>query len=149
MEDEQKLTELLVEIKKANDKQVLYARLQCIFSIVAALCCVIVLVAGLKILPALRTAVTQAETVLTNLEEVTTELSKTDLGSMVENVDGLVKNVDGLIQDVCDLVSTSQNGVEETMEKLDTINFETLNKAIEDLSRVIEPLANFFSAFKG
>lgn len=148
MEQEQKLTELLEEIKKGNDKQVLYARMQCIFSLVAALCCIIILVAGLKILPELRTAVTQAETVLTNLEDVTTELSNTDLGGMVGNIDGLVKNVDGLIQDVGELVNTSQTGVEQTMGKINAIDFETLNKAIEDLSEVIEPLAKFFNAFK-
>lgn len=141
MDHEQKLTELLNEIKKSTDKQVLYSRLQCIFSIVAALCCVILLVAGLKILPELRNASAQAETVLNNLETVTTELAGIDLGSMVENVDGLVQNVDTL-------VTTSQNGVEQTMKKIDAIDFDTLNKAIDDLSRVIEPIANFFKAFK-
>ena len=141
MDQDQKMLELLEEIKKGNTKQVLYARLQCIFSIVAALCCVIVLVLGLKILPELRTSVTQAETVLSNLEDVTTELAKMDLGSMVENVDGLVKNVD-------DLVTTSQSGVEQTMDKINAIDFETLNKAIEDLSEVIAPIANFFNGFR-
>ena len=33
------------------------------------------------------------------------------------------------------------------MEKLNTVDFETLNKAIEDLSKVIEPLAKFFGMF--
>ena len=141
MDQYQKMLELLEEIKKGNTKQVLFARLQCIFSIVAALCCVIVLVLGLKILPELRTSVTQAETVLSNLEDVTTELAKMDLGSMVENVDGLVKNVD-------DLVTTSQSGVEQTMDKINAIDFETLNKAIEDLSEVIAPIANFFNGFR-
>ena len=148
MMQEQKLTELLEEIKKGNDKQILYARMQCIFSVIAALCCLIVLIVGLKILPDLQTAVAQAETVLTNLEGVTSELAKTDLGNMGENVDGLVKNVDGLIQDVGKLVHTSQDGVEQTMEKIDAIDFETLNKAIEDLSKVIEPIAKFFNVFK-
>lgn len=141
MDQDQKMLELLEEIKKGNTKQVLFARLQCIFSIVAALCCVIVLVLGLKILPDLRTSVTQAETVLSNLEDVTTELAKMDLSSMVENVDGLVKNVD-------DLVTTSQSGVEQTMDKINAIDFETLNKAIEDLSEVIAPIANFFNGFR-
>lgn len=148
MDQEQKLTELLEEIKKGNEKKLLYARMQFVFSVVAALCCVILLVAGLKFLPELRTAVIQAETVLTNLEDVTTELSNTDLGAMVQNMDGLVQNVDGLIQDVGELVSTSQDGVEQTMEKINAIDFEKLNEAIEDLSAVIEPLANFFNAFK-
>lgn len=141
MDQDQKMLELLEEIKKGNTKQVFFARLQCIFSIVAALCCVIVLAAGLKILPELRTSVTQAEKVLSNLEDVTTELAKMDLSSMVENVDGLVKNVD-------DLVTTSQSGVEQTMDKINAIDFETLNNAIEDLSKVIEPIAKFFDAFK-
>ena len=141
MDQEQKLTELLNEIKKSTDKQVLYARLQCIFSIVAALCCVILLVVGLKVLPELREASAQAETVLNNLETVTTELTRVDLGNMVENVDGLVQNVDKL-------VTTSQEGVEQTMKKIDAIDFDTLNKAIDDLSRVIEPIANFFKVFK-
>jgi hypothetical protein len=30
------------------------------------------------------------------------------------------------------------------MEKLNAIDFETLNKAIEDLGKVIKPLADFF-----
>ena len=141
MEQEQKLTELLNEIKKSTDRQVLYAKLQCIFSIVAALCCVILLVVGLKVLPELREASAQAETVLNNLETVTTELTRVDLGNMVENVDGLVQNVDKL-------VTTSQEGVEQTMKKIDAIDFDTLNKAIDDLSRVIEPIANFFKVFK-
>ena len=141
MDQDQKMLELLEEIKKGNTKQVLFARLQCIFSIVAALCCVIILLLGLKILPEIRTSVTQAETVLGNLEDVTTELAKMDLGSMVENVDGLVKNVD-------DLVTTSQSGVEQTMDKINAIDFETLNKAIEDLSEVIAPIANFFNGFR-
>ena len=66
---------------------------------------------------------------------------KDNLSGMVENVDALVANVDGL-------VSTSQAGVEQTMEKLNGIDFEALNKAIQDLSDVIEPIANFFNTFK-
>jgi hypothetical protein len=60
---------------------------------------------------------------------------------MVENVDALVSNVDGL-------VAISQEGVEQAMEKLNGIDFEALNQAIQDLSDVIEPIANFFNTFK-
>ena len=37
--------------------------------------------------------------------------------------------------------------LQQTMDKLNTIDIETLNKAIGDLSRVIEPLAKFVSKF--
>lgn len=141
MEHDQRMMELLERMEKANHKQVVYARLQFIFSAVAALCCIVLLLAGLKVLPQLQEAATQAETVLSNLETVTTELAQSDLSGMVANMDTLVANVDGL-------VGTSQTGVEETMKKINAIDFDALNQAIKDLSDVIEPIAKFFNTFK-
>ena len=60
---------------------------------------------------------------------------------MVENIDALVSNVD-------DLVNTSQTGVEQAIQKINAVNFDTLNEAIKDLSDVIEPIAKFFNSFK-
>lgn len=141
MDNNQKLMDLLEQMEKANRKQVAYARLQFVFSVIAAICCILLLLAGVKILPQLQEAALQAETVLTNLETVTTELAQADLIGMVENVDALVTNVDGL-------VGTSQEGVEQTMAKINAIDFDALNDAIQDLSDVIEPIAKFFNTFK-
>lgn len=141
MENDQKLLQLLEDMEKANRKQVTYARLQFIFSVVAAVCCMALLLSGMKVLPRLQETAAQAEVVLANLESVTSELAESNLSSMVENVDALVENVDGL-------VTTSQSGVEQTMEKINAIDFEALNDAIKDLSDVIEPIAKFFNTFK-
>ena len=141
MDNNQKLMDLLEQMEKANRKQVAYARLQFIFSVIAAICCILLLLAGVKVLPQLQEAALQAETVLTNLETVTTELAQADLIGMVENVDALVTNVDGL-------VGTSQEGVEQAMAKINAIDFDALNDAIQDLSDVIEPIAKFFNTFK-
>lgn len=141
MDNNQKLMDLLEQMEKANRKQVAYARLQFVFSVIAAICCILLLLAGVKVLPQLQEAALQAETVLTNLETVTTELAQADLIGMVENVDALVTNVDGL-------VGTSQEGVEQTMAKINAIDFDALNDAIKDLSDVIEPIAKFFNTFK-
>ena len=141
MDNNQKLMDLLEQMEKANRKQVAYARLQFVFSVIAAICCILLLLAGVKILPQLQEAALQAETVLTNLETVTTELAQADLIGMVENVDALVTNVDGL-------VGTSQEGVEQAMAKSNAIDFDALNDAIQDLSDVIEPIAKFFNTFK-
>ena len=141
MENNQKLMDLLEQMEKANRKQVAYARLQFVFSVIAAICCILLLLAGVKVLPQLQEAALQAETVLTNLETVTTELAQADLIGMVENVDALVTNVDGL-------VGTSQVGVEQAMAKINAIDFDALNDAIKDLSDVIEPIAKFFNTFK-
>ena len=141
MDNNQKLMDLLEQMEKENRKQVAYARLQFVFSVIAAICCILLLLAGVKVLPQLQEAALQAETVLTNLETVTTELAQADLIGMVQNVDALVTNVDGL-------VGTSQEGVEQTMAKINAIDFDALNDAIKDLSDVIEPIAKFFNTFK-
>ena len=75
----------------------------------------------------------QAEIIMDNMEAVTQTLADADLGGMVENVNTLT--------------TESQSVVTEAMKKLDTIDIITLNKAIQDLADVVEPLAkvsNFF-----
>lgn len=75
----------------------------------------------------------QAEIIMDNMETVTQTLADADLGNMVENVNALT--------------TESQSVVTEAMKKLDTIDIITLNKAIQDLADVVEPLAkvsNFF-----
>jgi hypothetical protein len=141
MDQDQKLLDLLERIEKANSRQVLYAKLQFVFTIVTAIACVALLLGGMKILPQLDHIVTQAEAVLNNLETVTSALAVTDISGMVEDMDDLVANVDAL-------VSSSQTGVEQTMRKINSIDFDALNAAIKDLSDVIEPIAKFFKSFK-
>ena len=141
METDMKLVELLERMEQTNNKQVFYARLQFLFTVVAALCCVVLLLSGMSVLPKLQETAVQAEAVLTNLETVTTELANVDLNSMVQNVDTLVTDVDGL-------VGTSQVGVEQALEKLNAIDFDALNEAIKDLSDVIDPIARFFNKYK-
>lgn len=134
MEDKKDLQELLERLDQSNRQQAKYARWQCIFSVAAAVCCVGLFVLVYHLMPEVRSLTNQMETVLTNLELVTDQLAGMDLGSMVRNVD--------------DLVVTTQEGVEQTMNRLNSIDFETLNQAIKNLSDVVEPLAKFFNTFR-
>lgn len=84
-------------------------------------------------MPAMRDVVVKMETVLENLETVTDQMADMDLATMVKNVD--------------DLVVTSQAGVEQAMDQLNAIDFNTLNRAIDDLADVVDPLAKFFNVF--
>jgi len=138
MEDKQNVLE---QLEKLSRKQVRFARIQCIFSIAAAVCCLVLVVSVVRILPQFSQAAGQvqslagqAETVLTNLEGVTQELAQADIGSVVTNVDTLV--------------TASQSGIEEAMEKISAIDIEALNQAIEDLNKVIEPLAKMAKIFR-
>ena len=42
------------------------------------------------------------------------------------------------------LVSSSEKGVQEALEQINSVDIDTLNQAISDLSDVISPLAKFF-----
>jgi predicted PurR-regulated permease PerM len=112
----------------------------CIFALISAICCVCVfgLVYTLlpqitEIIPQINTVASQMQTVLSDLEQATRQLSVMDFTGMVENVETLV--------------TTAQEGLEETMGKLNSIDFQTLNKAIEDLSKVVEPMSKLMKVF--
>lgn len=133
MEEKRNLQELLERLDQSNRQQARCAKWQCIVSIAAAVCCVGLFVLVCTLVPQVRVLTSQMETVLTNLETVTEQLAGMDLGSMVRNVD--------------ELVTVSQTGVEQAVGKLNTIDFDTLNRAIGDLADVVEPLAKFFNVF--
>ena len=133
MEEKKELQEWMDRLEKFNHQQAKYARLQCLFTVVAAVCCVSLFVLVYIKMPAMRDVVVKMETVLENLETVTDQMADMDLATMVKNVD--------------DLVATSQAGVEQAMDQLNAIDFNTLNRAIDDLADVVDPLAKFFNVF--
>lgn len=151
MEEKKELQEWMDRLEKLNHQQAKYARLQCLFTVVAAVCCVALFALVYLKLPAMQDVVLKMDTVLTDLEVITHELSgsldtvlddlqtvtsqlaQTDLGAMVEHVD--------------DLVTASQEGVKQATDQLSSIDFKTLNRAIEDLADVVAPLAKFFNVF--
>jgi len=133
MEDKQELRELLERLDQSNRQQARYARWQCMFSILSAVCVIGLFVLVYTLMPQVQELSAQTQVVLTNLTQVTDQLADMDLGAMIENVD--------------ELVVTSQSGVDQAMKKLNQIDFDTLNQAISDLSDVVEPLASFFNIF--
>ena len=134
-------------MEKLLERQTRYAKWQCLLLSVVTLFCAGVFFVVLTALPRLRsfsgqltTALSelerlavQTETILVNLDTVTGELAQADLKGMVADVDTFVV--------------TGQNAVEQVTEKLNILDFETLNRAIRDLADVVEPLARFFNVF--
>ncbi len=127
MEEKDRIIELL-------EKQNRTAKLQCALMVVSALCCVVLVAVLLSVMPRVEGVISQMGNVLTNLEQVTLQLAQADLDGMAANVDALV--------------TTGQESLKQTMEKLDAIDFDALNKAIKDLADIIEPLAKFFNTFR-
>ena len=144
MEEKQTLEKLLY-------KQNRYAKWQCILTAAAALCCVGIFVLALTLMPQIQAVIEQMNTVLTDLEAVTNQLEgemDTILSNLNTVTDELARaDLEGMVADVDSFVTTGQEAVEQATEKLNIIDFETLNQAIEDLADVVEPLAKFFNVF--
>lgn len=140
MEEQKEMLELLRKIEESNRKQLLYTRVQCIAAVVAVACFAGVYFLIKDFLPQISAIITeipgvvaQMESVLGNLEVVTKELTTVDFAGMIEGVNALV--------------ATGQEGLAETVTKLNSIDFAALNKAIATLTEVIDPLAKFFKVF--
>ncbi len=121
------------ELKQAMLQQSKIAKLQCVLTALAALACVGVFLLVWSVMPKVGQITGQMEIILTDLEVVADQLARADL--------------EGMVQDVDKLAQTSQQGVEQAMEKLNKLDLDTLNKAIADLADVVEPLARFFNVF--
>ena len=140
MEQNERTLELLEKIEKTNRRQLLFTQIFCGIALVAVLFCVIALVKVNQLLPQIQGITAQMQGVLGNMEQAAGQLAALDIRGIAENVETLVGNVDML-------AVSAQDSLKQTMTKLNTIDFETLNKAIEDLSAVIQPLADFFGMF--
>lgn len=148
MEENKELLELLKRIEETNRKQARYLKITTALALVALTCFLGAFLMIFNILPQIMAVVTQLDevavrlpeivqqmdVVLDNLETVTAELATVDFSRVVDSVDNLVQ--------------TGQAGLEGTVEKLESIDFESLNKTIQDLADVVEPLAKFFKNFR-
>lgn len=139
--------ELLVRLEQHSRKQLLFTQILCalfgclvICTLVLVICItgmtneVLALAAPLQeVTTEVQEIATQAQTVMEDLGTVAEALAAADLGAMVEQVNSLAAD--------------SQNAVSDAMKKLDTVDIVTLNKAIQDLAAVVEPLARVSSIF--
>lgn len=133
MDENKQISELLAQIERNSRRQARFAALQCLLTLAAAIFCCAGFFLILKLLPQAAQILSQMQTVLTNLEASTQQLSQIDLSGMVNDMDALM--------------TTAQEGLNQTFGKLETVDFATLNKAIKDLAAVVEPLSRVVKAF--
>ena len=140
MEENKETLELLRKIEKNSRMQTYSGYARTVLVLVCAVCIVVLTCAVMKLMPQINAILGQAQdavhqvgTVLGYLEQTSYQLSRVDLQGMVSNVDGLV--------------TTGQQSMEATMEKLNSIDFEALNKAIKDLAAVTESLSKVTRIF--
>ena len=95
---------------------------------------VIVICLANYIVPKVDTIYNRSLTSLKNMETITDELNEAHLGETVRNINNLTLNATG--------------DLSKAMEKLNSIDLETLNESIQNLHDIIEPLAKMFNVLR-
>ena len=134
---EAQFVQMMQQIESANAGQELYARKQYRMSQITAAASVLVLAVVLygtaALLPRASATLQNMDAVMENLEDITSDLAQSDLQQMIADVDGMV--------------SSSEKSVRDALDKINRIDIDTLNQAIQNLNDTVEPLANFFGLF--
>lgn len=127
LNNQDEVVKLLKEQQKYLKRQVSWMRFLTIFLTVT-----VVAVGGFifTLIPKAEKIMTQIDTVTNDMDTVITDLNNANLPVALENVNKLLE--------------TSQTTLVDAAENMNKIDFETLNKAIGDLQKVVEPLANLF-----
>lgn len=147
-EDMKEVMAILKDIQENEQREMKYAKKQAkvasIISIVACILAIVVIGVVFTLLPKINALVVQATTtiesvdtilgdtknVVTNLNTVTDDLSKVDMSSLLGDVSGLVESTESSLGDA--------------MTKINAIDIDGLNTAIEDLGAIVEPMAKLF-----
>ena len=66
----------------------------------------------------------------------------------LEQISSTAQEMYNVLNSVEVLVEDSSVGVSQALENMNSIDFEKLNRSIEDFNNVVSPLSNFFSRFQ-
>ena len=118
------LDQLATRLEESNQQQLEILKRQLRTALFLAVMVAVILLLTAVLAP-------RAAQVLHNLDQVSSQLTKTDWESLTNNLDILVQE--------------TQESVASATEKMERIDWEALNKAIQDLQRIVAPLAELFS----
>ena len=129
--------ELLLDLAREQRRTSRYTKMigaSCI-GICAAVCISLAIVVPqvLKTLSNVNKTVTSAYTVAENAS------------AMIESAQESLDGIDTMIENVDTVVVENTQSVTEALNKINEVDFETLNKSIQDLHSVVEPLAQMFA----
>lgn len=142
MENNNELISVLNELREENAAQRKLLEKQCRLTrrISILLLCLAASVAVFlfTLLPKLTATIRELDIVVENTQEITEELKSADIEGTIRSLSDALNSIDGLVND-------SSESLQATLKKMEAMDIDTLNKAIQDLHQVIKPLASLFS----
>ncbi len=146
METGKTTEELLQDILKYQKRS---SRLTRIAAIAALFLALVIAVALALVLPKAVKLIDNATESLAEVDGLIEDTEKVmgDLNDITVQVNTVITDAGVLIDNSNSMVEDNTDAITETVQKLNQVDFETLNKAINDLADVVEPLAKFFNVF--
>ena len=130
--EQDKMLELLEELKKNGQKKLMYQRISTVFILLFVL-------AVLALVPTAFSTLNSAKTALDHMDKAITEME-----TALNSVEDLADDAETAITNAETAITSAQT----SLEKIGEIDIETLNQAIKDLSDVVEPMSEFFGMFR-
>lgn len=90
-------------------------------------------------------------TIIITCISVTKSVNKAveDLEATTESINALTEDAQVVIGKAQTMLEDNEAAISQTMEKINNIDFDSLNSSIKSLSEVIEPLSKFFGIMGG
>jgi len=134
------LNDTLAKLLDREQKQLFYSRLAGISLVVMA---AILLVVCIIIVPRAMATLSNVDKLVNDTTATVEELQTTveQAGTMIDEITVAAGGINKLVDDNSEILN-------ESVSKMNSIDFETLNKAISDLSDVVQPMANFMNKFR-
>lgn len=142
MENQSELILALNELKEENIRQRRLLEKQCrltrLLSVLFLCLVAVVAVFLFTLLPRITETLDELNVVMENTQEITSEIKTADINGTIQSLNDTLESVSGLVDD-------SAESLSQTLQKMEAMDIDTLNKAILDLYQVVDPLASLFS----
>ncbi|MCR4754860.1 MAG: hypothetical protein K5868_04920 [Lachnospiraceae bacterium] len=126
--NEELQTDLLGELKKMQKKTLMYTRITSILMLVFVIAVLCVVPSLLKTLEAVRVT-------LDGVNEAVVEANSA------------IGQAEDTMKDLSDFVETAGTDLNDVVQSIQKVDFDSLNNAIKNLDATVKPFADFFSKF--
>lgn len=148
MEENKELLLAIRELTEENRKQQTLLEKQCratrTLGILLVCLVAVVGIALFTLLPKITatlegfdTTLNELNVVVENTQIITEELKTADINGTIHSLSDTLNSVNGLVEDSADSLTAS-------LKKLEDLDIDTLNKAIQGLYKVVNPLSSLF-----
>ena len=136
MENNNETLDYLKQIRDLNKKRLMWSRVTALLMALFVVLVACVIPAVLNTLKVAEDTMLTANDTLEQAQEIMTDMTST------------IDTMETTLESVTKLVNDSSESLVAAFDNINSIDFEGLNKAIEDLGNVVDPLSNFFKTFR-